>query len=114
VSPKFGGARLPKELRVLPKRIVSRCYFVREAGARAEPRRWMCHHQTIPLIQAFIVSPPDRCHAQRTQLAWRTTKRRKALRLRLNVQFFQEPCPTMPNAKRQTLLQNFTRTVPKT
>jgi hypothetical protein len=65
VAPKFGGARLPKELRVLPKRFVSRCYFVREAGARAEPRRWMCHHQTIPLVQVFIVSPPDRCHAQR-------------------------------------------------
>ena len=58
-AAKFGGARLPKELRVLPKR------FVREAGARAEPRRWMCHHQTIPLVQVFIVSPPDRCHAQR-------------------------------------------------
>ena len=42
-----GGARLPKDLSYLPKRSVSRRYFVREAEARAEPRRW--------------VAPPNRC-----------------------------------------------------
>jgi hypothetical protein len=58
------GARLPKDLSSLPKRSVGRRYFVREAEARAEPRRWVSHHQIISLIQGVIVSTLDWCHAQ--------------------------------------------------
>ena len=52
-AKQFGGARLPKERSFLPKGFVSRRYFVYEAEARAEPRRWMCHHQLMPLVQGF-------------------------------------------------------------
>ena len=64
-AKQFGGARLPKERSFLPKGFVSRRYFVYEAEARAEPRRWMCHRQIIPLVRGFIVSTPDRRQAQR-------------------------------------------------
>jgi hypothetical protein len=54
-----GGARLLNERSFLPKTFVSRRYFVREAEARAEPRRWVYHRQIVPLIQGFIATPLD-------------------------------------------------------
>jgi hypothetical protein len=101
-AKQFGGARLPKERSFLPKGFVSRRYFVYEAEARAEPRRWMCHHQIIPLVQGFYCfntrSRPGPASGSARELAWRTTKRRHPLCLRLNVPFFREPRPTTPNA----------------
>lgn len=67
-------------LRSLPKGFVNRRYFVREAEARAEPRRWMCHHQIIPLIPRLYCfttrSMPYPASGSARELASRTTKGR--------------------------------------
>jgi hypothetical protein len=90
-------ARLPKDLSSLPKRPATRRYFVRDAEARAEPRRWVQHHQIVPLLQGSIVSALGRCHTK-TRLGVRIGVADETAAigqpLCLSHQVFREPRPT--------------------
>jgi hypothetical protein len=77
-----GRARLPRELSSLPKRSVSRRYFVRVAEAYAEPRRWASHHQNHcanPRLYCFTTrSIPCATPGSARALVSQTTERREA------------------------------------